>query len=196
MSRDVTESAISFLTLFLVLGASSVQAQSPTVEYGVVTGVNEIEVDNSKSNLAKGGGGLLGGVVGYTFGKGSTAGKKRRGIILGAAGGALLGKEATKDAGKAKAYEYVVQLNTGDNVSITTEQARIDVGDCVTIERGESANIRRVSQVHCQDKESEATAEHIAEAKECAAAKAAISDTETDEAIVGAVKKARLSCEE
>lgn len=199
--KKETISGKSILTACLVLSIGSVQAQSSTVDvdYGVVTGVEPIEIgelDQDKSKLAMGGGGLVGGVLGYTFGKGSSKGKKRRGILLGAAAGALLGKEAAKDAGKAKAYQYAVELNAGDSVSITTEQARIDVGDCVTVERGESANIRRVSQVHCQDKDTKPSAEHIAEAKECVAAKAALSDAETDEALAAAVEKARIHCEE
>ena len=194
--NKVRSSAKAVFIVCFVVSVSIVQAQSPTVEYGVVTNVNAIEVDKDKSNLAMGGGGLLGGVVGYAVGKGSSAGKKRRGIILGAAGGALLGKEAAKDTGKVKAYEYKVSLIEGDSVSIATEQGHIDVGDCVTVERGESANIRRVSQVHCQDKDTEPTTEHVTEAKECAAGKAAIADAKTDEAIVDAVEKARELCEE
>lgn len=183
-----------------ILAASFVltlgQAQASNVEYGVVTQEKAVEVGKDNSTLATVGGGLVGGVLGYTVGKGSSAGKKRRGIILGTAGGALLGKEATKDSGKVKANQYTVDLVDGETVEITTEQGQIDVGDCVTIERGESANIRRVSQVHCEGKDAQASEEHITEAQECVTAKAAISDAETDEEIAAAVEKARLRCEE
>jgi outer membrane lipoprotein SlyB len=186
------------LAACLVFGIGNVQAGSLKVDYGVVTGVEPIDmakVGDDKSKLAMGGGGLLGGVIGYTFGKGSTAGKKRRGIILGTATGALLGKEATKGAGKA--YNYKVELNSGDSVSISTEQGRIDVGDCVSVERGDSANIRRVSQTHCSDKEMEASEEQISDAKECMAAKSAIAEAaETDEALDAAVENARKKCED
>ena len=192
------KSPVSILAACLAMGIGNAQAQSLTVDYGTVTEVKPIDmakVGDDKSKLAMGGGGLLGGVVGYTFGKGSTAGKKRRGIILGTATGALLGKEATKDAGKA--YNYSVELNSGDSVSISTEQGRIDVGDCVSVERGESANIRRVSQVNCQDKNTKPSEEHMTEAKECQAAKSAIADAgDDDEALQAAVKKARKLCEE
>ena len=89
-----------------------------------------------------------------------------------------------------------MKLMAGDSISITTEQGHIDVGDCVTVERGESANIRRVSQVHCQEKDTEPTAEHVVEAEECEAAKAAMLDAETTEALEAAVDKARILCEE
>lgn len=191
--------AKSTLAVCLALGIASAQAQSLTVDYGTVTKVDPIDMakvaGDDKSKLAMGGGGLAGGIVGYAFGKGSTAGKKRRGIILGTLGGALLGKEATKGSGKAKAYQYAVELNSGDSVSISTEQGRIDAGDCVSVERGEAANIRRVSQVNCQDKDTKPSEELIAEAKECLAAKAAIAEADSDEAIKAAVKKARKLCE-
>lgn len=192
------KSALSILAACLALGTGSTQAQSLTVDYGTVTAVKPIDmakVGDDKSKLAMGGGGLLGGVVGYTIGKGSSVGKKRRGIILGAATGALIGKEAAKGAGKA--YNYSVELNSGDSVSISTEQGRIDVGDCVSVERGDGANIRRVSQVNCQDKDTKPSEEHMTEAKECLAAKSAITDAgDDDEALQAAVRKARKLCEE
>ena len=128
------------------------------------------------------------------YGKGSSSGKKRRGILAGGAVGGLIGNQATK--GTNKGYEYTVKLMAGNSISITTEQGRIDVGDCVTVERGESANIRRVSEVHCQVKDTRPSAEHAVEAKECEAAKAAMLDAETTEALEAAVDKVRILCEE
>lgn len=195
--RDKAMSVKLILTTCFILGMSGAQAQSSTVEYGLVVNVEAIElseVDKDQTKLGTAAGGLLGGVIGYGIGKGSTSGKKRRGILGGAVVGGLLGREATK--GAKKAYQYVVKLNAGESANITTEQGRIDVGDCVTIERGESANIRRVSQVHCQEKDMQASEEHVAEAKECETAKADMLDAETDEALAAAVEKARLLCEE
>jgi len=83
-----------------------------------------------------------------------------------------------------------------EHTSTITNQGRIDVGDCVTIERGDSANIRRVSEVHCQAKDTRPSAEHAVEAKECEAAKAAMLDAETTEALEAAVDKVRILCEE
>ena len=171
-----------------------IQAQVTSVDYGVVTKVNRVELGEGGSGVATAAGALLGGAVGYAFGKGSTSGKKRRGILAGGALGGLVGNTATR--GTNKGYEYTVQLIAGDSVSITTEQGQIDVGDCVTVERGESANIRRVSEVHCQAKDTQPTAEHVAEAEECEAAKAAMLDAETTDALEAAVEKARLLCEE
>ena len=164
------------------------------VDYGVVTKVNPVELGEGGNNSGTAVGALLGGAAGYAIGKGSSSGKKRRGILAGGAAGGLIGNQATK--GTNKGYDYTVKLMVGNSIDITTEQGRIDVGDCVTVERSESANIRRVSEVHCQAKDTRPSAEHVAEAKECEAAKAAMLDAETTEALEAAVDKARILCEE
>ena len=186
--------ATSMVVVFCTFSTVSIQAQSPTVDYGVVTKVSPVDLGEGGTNLGTTVGALLGGAFGYAIGKGSSSGKKRRGILAGGAAGGLIGNQATK--GTNKGYEYTVELMAGKSISITTEQGRIDVGDCVTVERGDSANIRRVSEVHCQAKDTRPSAEHITEAKECEAAKAAMLDAESTEALEAAVDKARILCEE
>lgn len=173
---------------------ATAQAQSPSVDYGVVTQVNQIKLNEKGNTTATVVGALAGGAIGYGIGKGSTSGKKRRGILGGTALGGLIGNRATR--GSNTGYEYTVKLLQGDSITITTEQGKIDVGDCVTVERGESANIRRASEVHCQAKDTQASAEHVKEAQECETAKAAMLDAETPEALEAAVDKARMLCEE
>lgn len=173
---------------------ATTQAQSSNVGYGVVTQVNQFKLDDSGNTTATVVGALAGGAIGYGIGKGSTSGKKRRGILGGAGVGGLIGNRATR--GSSKGFQYTVKLMAGDSITITTEQGKIDVGDCVTVERGESANIRRVSEVHCQAKDTQASTEHITEAEECEAAKAAMLGAETPEALEAAVDKARILCEE
>lgn len=167
---------------------------SARVDYGTVTDAKQVDLSASSNTAATVGGALAGGTVGYVFGKGSSAGKKRRSMIGGAAIGGLVGNQATK--GTNKGFAYTVKLLDGSSVTITTEQGQIDVGDCVTVERGESANIRRVSQVHCQSRDATPSAEHLKEAGECEAAKAAMLNAETSDALEAAVRKARLLCEE
>jgi outer membrane lipoprotein SlyB len=186
----------SIFPVVLLLDTGTAFSQAPTVDYGVVTGVEQIDLGGKRSGntTATVAGALAGGAVGYVFGKGSTKGKKRRGILGGTAVGGFIGNQATK--GTNKGFQYTVRLVDGENVTITTEQGRINTGDCVTIERGESANIRRVSEVHCQSKDAQPTTEHVAEAKECEAAKAAMLEADTNEALEKAVKEARILCEE
>lgn len=81
-------------------------------------------------------------ILGYTFGKGSSKGKKVRAILAGTTGGGLIGNTVVKEQEKSKeqtsANKHVVKLTNGKDATITTEQGRIDVGDCVAIARGES----------------------------------------------------------
>lgn len=56
--------------------------------------------------------------------------------------------------GKRKAYE--VKLNSGSIIKLVTESGDIAEGDCVSVEQGQSANIRRVSSVYCEDPDHEA----------------------------------------
>ena len=189
--------AAAVLAAVFVSGVGGARAGDVSVEYGMVTDAKPIEMagsDKDRKTAGTAAGGLLGGVAGYAVGKGSSKGKKIRGILIGTAGGAVAGNQVAKAAGKS--HQYSVKLTGGDSVTITTEQGRIDTGDCVAIERGDMANIRKVSQVHCQAGDKKASAEHITEAKECEAAKAAIDKADTDEAMAAAVKRARLKCEE
>jgi outer membrane lipoprotein SlyB len=176
------------------LAAFGAYAQSLDVEYGVVTEVNEIEFDEGGSPTGTVAGALAGGAVGYGIGRKKSSAKKSAIVIAGTAAGAWMGNKATKKTGTG--YAYTVDLIEDNGVTITTEQGGIDAGDCVAIERGESANIRQVSEVHCQAGHTEPTKEHVAEAKECEAAKAAMLEAETDEALAAAVREARIRCEE
>lgn len=186
----------TILTVACCFGTGTTLAQASSVDYGLVTNVDRIDLGGGGNGdtTATVVGALAGGAVGYVFGKGSTSGKKRRGILGGTAVGGFIGNQATK--GTNKGYAYTVKLVDGDSVTITTEQGRIDTGDCVTIERGVSANIRRVSEIHCQTKDVQPSAEHVAEAKECESAKAAMLEADTNEALQKAVNEARILCEE
>ncbi len=144
--------------------------------------------------MATVGGALRGGAVGYVIGKGSSPGKKRRGMLGGAAVGGVIGSKAA--GGSNTAYEYAVALASGERVAIVTEQGGIDAGDCVAVDRGASANIRRVSEVHCQTPDGQPSPEHVVEAQQCEAAKAALLDAETSAALEAAVRRARRLCEE
>ena len=67
--------ATSIMAAFCTLGIGSIQAQSPTVDYGVVTKVNPVELGEGGNNSGTAVGALLGGAAGYAIGKGSSSGK-------------------------------------------------------------------------------------------------------------------------
>jgi len=79
-------------------------------------------------------------------------------------------------------------------VIIDTEQHDIVLGDCVVVEQGKYANIRRVSSINCAvDQQPE---HHKQAAGNCQKAKNELADATTDKAIENAVIKVRTLCED
>jgi hypothetical protein len=74
-------------------------------------------------------------------------------------------------------------------------QGDIRDGDCVSIEQGQHANIRRVSSVHCEQQTSTPPAHHAQAAEECDLAKQALIAADTDKALDIAIRKVRVLCE-
>ncbi len=183
-----------FVVTASVMITQGTWAQTARVDYGTVNEVRQVDLMSSGSTPATVGGALAGGTMGYLFGRGSSTGKKRRSMIGGAALGGIVGNVATR--GTNQGYAYTVKLMAGSSVNTTTEQGRIDTGNGETVERGDLANSRRVSEAHCQRRDTAPSAEHLKEAGECDTAKAAILNAETTEALETAVRKARLLCEE
>ena len=185
------------LLLALVSGSALAQQVSRSqlgssfdIRYGTVDTVERIKV---QSQAAKGA--VTGGLIG-----GATSGHSHRGkhALEGAAAGALL---TALLEGNRQAYQYTVSLSDGGITKIITETGGIVEGDCVTVEIGQTANIRRVSSVHCEHQDHEALNEPIVHAKrhseaaECHAAKEMALQATTDEATDIALKKVRVFCE-
>ena len=167
-----------------------------SVEYGVVQKVNEVRAE---SNTARGS--VLGGLAGLAVAAGT--GGSRNQQVAGAAGGALLGGLiANQRAANQRLKQHTVRLNSGASVAVTTDHHNIVVGDCVAVEQGRHANIRRVSSVMCNDL-AEASRPgyapvhqaNIREAEECEQAKREVLNAQTEEAIRLANMRMRALCE-
>ena len=96
---------------------------------------------------------------------------------------------------------YTVALTNGDEVRVVIESGHIQTGDCVAVEQGHSANIRRVTSAHCESGAQVARSEPIVhaslqhDAAECHAVKEMALQAETEEQIDVAIKKIRMFCE-
>ena len=155
------------------------------VAYGTVIGVEVVKLE---SNAMKGA--AVGGLVGVLASGGSKRTKR-------AATGAAIGGVGTRVLeGSNEAMEYTVRLVSGQDVKMITDQTGMRIGDCVSVEQGRSGNIRRVSSVHCEERHTEPTAEHRAEAAECAQAKQELASAQDEAAFDLALRKARILCEE
>jgi len=160
------------------------------IRYGTVETIERVKI---QSQAAKGAvtGGLIGGL---------TSGHSHRGqhALEGAVAGALL---TALLEGNQQAYQYMVDFDDGSVTKVVTESAGIAEGDCVAVELGQTANIRRTSSVHCEHTDHEALAEPVVhekrqtEAAECHAAKDMALQATTNEATDIALKKVRVFCE-
>ena len=160
------------------------------IRYGVVVEKVKIKVESRAPQ-----GAVVGGIVGA-----STSGHHHRGkhAAEGALAGALLA--AVLD-GNRHARAFTVELNDGTITKVITEQRGIQVDDCVAVELGQTANIRRVSNVQCEHRGHEALSEPIvashrqSEAAECHTAKEQALQATTNEATDIALKKVQVFCE-
>ena len=160
------------------------------IKYGVVANVQKVKI---KSEAAQGA--VMGGMIG-----GATSGHHHRGkhAVEGALAGALL---AAILEGDRKAFQYTVRFEDGGATKIVTETKGIVLDDCVSVELGRTANIRRVSSVYCEHPGHEALSDPIVhanrqeEAAECHAAKNMALQATTEEATDIALKKVRAFCE-
>ncbi len=160
------------------------------IHYGTVERVDRVKVE---SQAVKGA--VMGGVIG-----GVTSGHSHRGkhALQGAVAGALL---TALLEGDRRAYQYTVNFDDGSVTKVVTETGGIQPDDCVAVELGQTANIRRTSAVHCEHREHEALSDPIVlakrqtEAAECQMAKEMALKANTEESVDIALKKVRVFCE-
>jgi outer membrane lipoprotein SlyB len=170
----------------LLLSASVAHAQaagaSVSLQYGTIEGVERVQAQGKRAA-----GTMIGGLAGGIIAK------DHRG--LGAIAGGLLGGGIEKhQTSKDTLQQYTVKLSNGGAVVIDTEQANMVIGDCVVVEQGQYANIRRVSDINC--KVSQQPEHHVSAASNCQKAKDELNNAKTDDAIEQAVIKVRTLCED
>lgn len=193
---SLSATAIVFSTLVAVSGANSQNVSrsqlgsSFDIRYGTVQNVERVSVNSQAPQ-----GAIMGGIVG-----GATSGHKHRGkhAVEGALAGALL---TAIFEGNKKAYKYTVGFPDGGATKVIIESGGITDGDCVAVETGQTANIRRVSSTYCEHTGHEVFTDPIvhanaqSEAAECHAAKQMALQATTSEATDIALKKVRVFCE-
>ncbi len=186
----------------LVSGSIAAQVskgQELAVDYGRVDRVDAVKVgaDGQPTGLATGA--VVGGLAGSYN---SSHGHQARDAAAGALVGALL-TSAVKQQKNAHngAFQYTVKLLGGNTVAVVVEQGDIAVGDCVAVEQGSSANVRRVSDTYCDNaghpalSAPEVTAKAQEDAADCHVAKQAALSAKTEQEMDVALKKVRVFCE-
>lgn len=199
MMRSLLLSVCAFALVTFGTSASMAQSktvsrsqlnQAFTVKYGVVSDVRRTKV---KSSAGKGA--LYGGLA-----SGALRGKKHRTkhAVEGAIAGAIL---TSILEGSRHVNEYTVDLMDGSTTKVIIEHTHIQRGDCVAVEVGPSANVRRVSRSHCEHAQTPVMQTPVVvekqqdEAADCHAVKQELIDASTEEELNIALKKVQIICE-
>ena len=203
-SRLLTTSLVAAL-LALGLGAANAQTR---VQYGRITAVTPTTVDD---NTGRNVGRIVGGGIGLASGSGQSGSNRALRTVGGAALGGRVGDRMTQ----TQAFEYTVLIDGTNTIRIVSDQAGKRVGDCVSVEQGQFANIRLVPDARCAPPPRPAAAPAPAPApaaapaparavepadqtaaNACEQAKQQVLEATTDEAFNLAERRMRLLCGE
>jgi outer membrane lipoprotein SlyB len=185
---------LSIAVLGCTLIAGEALAQATSINYGRITAVRQVQLQNPDAQAA---GALLGGIAGAATGSGQSGSNR----ALRAIGGAAIGGRVGSAAGSATGFEYTVLVGGTNTIRIVTEQAGLRVGDCVSVERGKFNNIRLAADERCEAAAAAAAAaaavpaQAEAAASACIAAKEQLLAAETDEEFDRAERRVRLLCD-
>ncbi len=140
-SQTLVRGSMAGALLALVLGTQTAQAQS-RVQHGRITAVTPVtETSSTSQNIGM----LVGGGLGLASGGGQSGSNR----ALRAAAGGTAGRAIGGRTGRSQAFEYTVLIGGTNTVRIVSDQAGKRVGDCVSIEQGQFANIRLVADSRC-----------------------------------------------
>ena len=169
-------------------GSPSSRGYEIRVRYAEVT---EIERVKLPSNAPAGA--VVGGFTGLVLSRNSSG----RSQVASGIGGAVLGGLATAALeGDRLGFSYRLRFMNGETSNFITEKGYLQIGDCVSVERGEYANIRRVAPLLCADNQvAPADQKHVREAKQCHEAKEQLLAASTDDQIEAAARKVSIICE-
>jgi len=160
-----------------------------SVQYGSVQQVEQVQMQGSYGKDT-----LIGGGLGLLAASHASSGSQ----AAAAAGGALLGALFARSQ-ETTAEKYTVALVNGGATAVVTEHHDIAVGDCVAVEQGQHANIRRVAATYCgTDASHPAYAPmHAAvqsDAASCQAAKQQVLSATTEQETEIAYRKVQALC--
>ena len=190
----------TLITMMLLAGCASYGGTGSrentviSVQYGTIQSIESVAMDSKVGT-----GAAVGGALGL-----AAASRRSTGTQVGvAAAGALIGALVQNQrAANSKAEQYNILLNSGANVAIVTEHHDLEVGDCVAVEQGRHANLRRVSPVMCGSMGNASHPEYsdlheanMKEANECEQVKQELLNATTEEQVNVAYQKMRALCE-
>ena len=170
-------------------GPAAARGYELRVRYADVTEVRRVELLSAAPA-----GAVVGGFTDLVVAGNRSPGRQ----LATGAGGAALGALATRALeGERRGYSYTLRYADGGTTRFITEKGYLQRGDCVSVERGQYANIRRVSDVLCDGGITRnVDAEHLRRAERCHAAKDQLLQAPDDAAIGLAARKGAILCQD
>ncbi len=161
-----------------------------SVQYGRIENIQQVAMAPDY-----GAGALIGGALGLLATATHSGASQVAGTVAGAGLGALVAKETAGSAQK-----FTVRLVNNSTIDIVTENQALALGDCVSVEQGQQANIRRVSSVMCSTPPSDPAYpamnnSAVQESQECQEVKRELLNATTEQATSIAYKKMQAFCE-
>lgn len=158
------------------------------VRYAEVVDISRVKLPSNAPA-----GAVVGGFTGLVLSRNSSGGKQ----VASGVGGAVLGGLATAALeGDRMGYSYRLRFRNGETSNFITEKGYLQMGDCVSVERGQYANIRRVAAVLCEAGQStQPDPTHLRQAEQCHEAKNQLLAATTEEQINAAARKVSIICE-
>jgi outer membrane lipoprotein SlyB len=196
---------LALTALALALATPHALAQS-RVQYGRITAVSPVtETSGTSQNVGM----LVGGGLGLASGSGQSSSNR----VLRAAAGGTAGRAVGGRMNQSQAFQYTVLVGGSRTITIVSDQAGKRVGDCVSVEQGQFANIRLVPDARCNPAPAPRpatpaapaaapapapapAAADVAAANAGEQAKRQVLDAATDEAFNLAERRMRLLCGE
>lgn len=188
MSRIILFLAVAVL-ISACSSSNSSRARELSIRYGEIVEVRRVPVPSAAPV-----GAIVGGFTGLVLSQGSSRGSRVASTVGGAA---LGGIAAAALEGDRRAYQYHVRFRDGRETDYITENGFLRMGDCVAVERGEYANIRRVSNALCEPgpRPPEITSRSELAASQCHEAKDQLLAADSEEEIDQATRKVRILCQ-
>lgn len=186
--------SVLVLAVSVFFGAGCATSSSPAasgyevrIRYAEVVDIERVRMPSAAPT-----GAVVGGFTGLVLSRNQST---RTRVASGIGGAALGGLATAALEGDRLGYSYQLRYASGDESRFITEKGYLQRGDCVSVERGEYANVRRVPSLMCEERGVTVAPSHVIEADQCHAAKDQLLDAATSDEIEAASRKVAILCD-
>lgn len=169
--------------------SGSSRGREMSIRYGEIVRVSRVSIPSAAPA-----GAIVGGFTGLVLARRANPGRQAAAALGGAALGGLV---TTALQGDQRAYQYRIRFDNGSETDYITENSGFRSGDCISVERRDHANLRRVSDALCESppRAPEIVRKRTEEADMCHNAKEQVLAASTADEIEQASRKVRILCQ-